>query len=415
MRIGMILDGPNGFPPDVRVEKEAKALVAAGHQVFILCPTGGRPPGAEFLEQLGVTVVRVALLSSKGAYVLNAWRSLTLFDERWLCLIQDFVSNYSIETLHVHDLPLVPVAIQAARRWEIPVIADLHENMPAAERAYRSGYGILRRVHSSIFKNYWLMRYLERRALLKCRFVIVVVPEASERIIAYGIPAERVVVVSNTEDETTFDASLETVDVDVINRYRGKFVISYVGTIGAHRGLETVLRAIPLCADKIRNLKLVIVGADPSSFKKINNLLENYEVKNLVDLYGWAPLKQAQSFIKASDVCLVPHADFEHTNTTIPHKLFQYMICGKPVLVSDCKPLKRVVESASCGRTFKAGDPRSFSLALTEMYENHRSLDAFGQSGKAAALTDYSWRNDARTLVNVFETLGAETRNRKRV
>jgi glycosyltransferase involved in cell wall biosynthesis len=413
MRIGMILDGPNGFPPDIRVEKEAKALVAAGHQVFILCPTGRRPPGAEIHEQFGVTVVRVALLSSKGTYVLNAWRSLTMFDERWLCLIQDFVSSYSIETLHVHDLPLVPVAIEAARRGEIPVIADLHENMPAAERAYRSGYGVIRRLHSSIFKNYWLMRYLERRALLKCRFVIVVVPEASERIIGYGVPPERVVVVSNTEDETTFDSSLERVDFDIINRYKNKFVISYVGTIGAHRGLETVLRAIPRCADKIRNLKLVIVGADPSSFKKINNILANYGIESLVDLYGWVPFKKAQSFIKASDVCLVPHDSFEHTNTTIPHKLFQYMICGRPVLVSDCKPLKRVVESASCGRTFKAGDPHSFSLVLTEMYENRRTLAAFGQSGKDMALTDYSWRHDARALVNVFETLAAEVRNRK--
>ena len=34
MNIGMILEAP--FPPDVRVEKEAKALAGAGHTVTVM-------------------------------------------------------------------------------------------------------------------------------------------------------------------------------------------------------------------------------------------------------------------------------------------------------------------------------------------------------------------------------------------
>ena len=50
-----------------------------------------------------------------------------------------------------------------------------------------------------------------------------------------------------------------------------------------------------------------------------------------------------------------PHEDFEHTQTTVPHKLFQYMMGRKTVLVSDCAPLKRIIGDNEAGYVFKAG------------------------------------------------------------
>jgi glycosyltransferase involved in cell wall biosynthesis len=139
--------------------------------------------------------------------------------------------------------------------------------------------------------------------------------------------------------------------------------------------------------------------------EKIQSIIDEYGIGNWVDLYGWLPFIKVQSFIKASDVCLVPHNDFEHTQTTIPHKLFQYMICSKPVLVSDCKPLKRVVEEADCGMIFKASDHKSFTEVLIDMYKNRNKLDSYGEKGRKAALSTFSWKNDARTLVNLFKSL----------
>ena len=39
-----------------------------------------------------------------------------------------------IEVLHVHDLPLVGVALAVAKKYGIKVVADLHENYPAMLR-----------------------------------------------------------------------------------------------------------------------------------------------------------------------------------------------------------------------------------------------------------------------------------------
>ena len=110
----------------------------------------------------------------------------------------------------------------------------------------------------------------------------------------------------------------------------------------------------------------------------------------------------------ASDVCLVPHNDFEHTQTTIPHKLFQYMICGKPVLVSDCKPLKRIVEKANSGKIFKANDSKHLASVIEEMYHNKESLIEYGKKGQRMALNEFSWKHDAKRLVDVYKLIETE-------
>ena len=86
-----------------------------------------------------------------------------------------------------------------------PVIADLHENMPAALLAYRSEYDFLKKIKYSIKYNYFIWRKLEKKYLRKCFKIITVVPEGNERLSKYGIKPEKINVVSNTENRETFN------------------------------------------------------------------------------------------------------------------------------------------------------------------------------------------------------------------
>jgi glycosyltransferase involved in cell wall biosynthesis len=106
-----------------------------------------------------------------------------------------------------------------------------------------------------------------------------------------------------------------------------------------------------------------------------------------------------------SQICLVPHNDYEHTQTTIPHKLFQYMLCQKAVLVSDCAPLKRVVGETGFGKTFKASDPKDMAEKLIQMRNDGDELNQQGERGYLAAITQYTWAKDAEALVRVYEQL----------
>jgi glycosyltransferase involved in cell wall biosynthesis len=111
------------------------------------------------------------------------------------------------------------------------------------------------------------------------------------------------------------------------------------------------------------------------------------------------------SYVFASQVCLVPHNNFEHTQTTVPHKLFQYMICEKPVLVSDCRPLARIVRETDTGYIFKANDFNDFATKLIYIYNHPKEAQQKGRNGKKVALETYAWRHDANNLLMMYAEL----------
>jgi len=119
----------------------------------------------------------------------------------------------------------------------------------------------------------------------------------------------------------------------------------------------------------------------------------------------WVPFEKVSSYFSISAVCLVPHNDFEHTQTTVPYKLFQSMISGKPVVVSDVRPLKRIVDETGAGLVFNAGDPSSLAAVLVELYQKPELADRLGRNGYSAAQGLYSWRHDAERLIRLYDEM----------
>lgn len=405
MKIVMVLETVRGYPPDIRVEKEARALDDAGISVVVMCNhVAGQPLEEPYLSRskiVRVPVRRPPLLRR----CLDAW---TMRRSEWRLPVEKVVADEKPDAVHVHDLPLLPVVLSAIEPTGIPVVADFHENMPAAMRSYRSNDRWPMRLMRACLHNYRLMRFHEARAVRRCAAVVVVVPEASERIRSYGVDSDKIVLVSNTEDETTFPSDLTNADPAILDQYQGRWVASYIGGIGPHRGVDTAMRAVKPTVDKVPEFLLLIVGAKAEQQAQLAKTAKELGIEEHVSILGWQPASAVNSYVMASDACLVPHNDSEHTQTTIPHKLFQYMICGKPVIVSDCKPLARVVRECEAGLVFTAGDSASLSDRLVELRNGADDAVRYGQSGRASALGKFAWRHDARRLVELYQGLGAE-------
>ena len=87
------------------------------------------------------------------------------------------------------------------------------------------------------------------------------------------------------------------------------------------------------------------------------------------------------SYMAFADVNLIPHNRNGHTDNTIPHKLYQGMMVGKPVLVSDAPPLKRVVEKLNSGLVFEGGNSKDFANKVEALYLNKVLYDQLGKNG----------------------------------
>lgn len=412
MKIGMVLSNPGGLRTDIRVIKEARALCAAGYDVGILCDKLDSDEPDLRIYTGGARPFQATFSTRDSSQPLPNWVTWAfgepLRKREWSCPIRVFVEKFQPQVLHCHDLDMVCTTLTIAQCYGLPLVADLHENMPALRLASVSWRGFAKRMMFRLTLNYRRLRAIEKSVLLRCKKIIVVVPEAAHRITqAYSIPAERVVVVSNTEDETTFEDGIH--GTAILEHYKAYWVAAYTGGAGPHRGIDTAIRAAAIAGPHIPDFRLVVVGVREKSRRALLTIAEHANATEFVELVDWVPTNMVSSYVGASKVCLVPHNDFEHTQTTVPHKLFQYMIMGKPVVVSSCAPLKRIVEDTQAGRVFPTNEAAALAQCLIDLYRGGNGyLDKLGENGRRAALGPYAWRHDATRLVAMYKRLETE-------
>lgn len=395
VRVGMVLAGVD-FPPDIRVEKEARALRDAGHEVVVLCSRLGDRPADDEWE--GTRVRRYSEPSAPLKALTSLERSLLGRDHRWRRIVSREIDELALDALHVHDLPVLLSALAAARAAGIPCVADLHENFPAAIAQLRLHQPFPRNLLSLVDSSARWERH-ELAAVRLATATIVVVEEAADRLAARGVSRERLIVVGNTEDVESF-AALRGEPVSP----PGRFVVLYAGAFGGrHRGLDTLVEAMPDVLAAEPEAVLVLVGDGPER-KSLERRADELGLDGHVRFDGWQPFERIPSYIEAADVCVVPHRSTPHTETTMPHKLFQYMLVGRPVVVSDCAPLRRVVDDAEAGEIFHAGDPHDLARAIVRLLDPHERARA-GAAGRAAAVDRHNWQRSSRDLVELYARL----------
>ncbi|MFC4358470.1 glycosyltransferase family 4 protein [Halobium salinum] len=421
MHVCMVL--PDPYPPDIRVTKEARALLDAGHEVSLLCR--GQPEAADRETVDGIDVVRLGESAprDRAARLGSAACNLaTGAHPRWALAIRRLVRERDADVVHVHDLPLVRTALWALRgsdpALDVPVVADLHENFPEAVRQWRrphfegEGTGDLGVRVDALFNPISRWKRIERAVLPQVDRVLTVCEEAARHYHrdCRVLPA-RTTVVGNTVDLKGFDA-----EADPADEYADadEFLVTYVGGFGPHRGLETAIEGIAAADAEGKSeggpephLLLVGAGADRHR-EQLEALISELGVDDRVTFTGWVDFEDVPRYMAASDACLVPHASTPHTDTTVPHKLFQYMAVGAPVIVSDVPPLKRIVEETESGLVVPADDGEAMGEAISTLASDSEEASRLGENGREAVRTKYNWGADAERLVATYEDLVGE-------
>lgn len=394
MRIGMLLDKP--FPPDPRVANEARSLVGAGHEVHLLCvDPGGRKLARETWS--GVEVHRLSIdprfykKASALALVLPFY--FDFFGRR----LVPWLRRERIEALHVHDLPLASVGLRAVRKRDLPFVIDLHENYPAAVATYD---------YANRFPGKWLIspatwRRYEKRMLPQADRIIVVVEEAAERMSEYEIAPDRIRVVSNTVAVDEFEGFPR--DASIEARFRDRFTLAYLGGFDRHRGLESAVDALALLAREDPEVHLLLVG-EGATRSALESRVRELGLAERVSFEGWQSFQKFPSYVSASAVCLIPHLRSEHTDTTIPHKLFHYMLLARPVVATDCRPLRRILEETGAGLTYPSGDAASLAQRLREL-RDPQTRARLGERGRRAVLERYNWERSSAELIALYAGL----------
>ncbi len=394
MRIGMILDAE--FPPDPRVENEAVSLVNNGHDVFLFCLKYNDEHSSEIIN--GIQVKRYS--SNKLEYKLSALAyTIPLYTLLMKSKIEDFIINNKIESLHIHDIRIAQAVFNANKKHNLPVVLDLHDNMPEVMKLYP---------HLQKFPGKYIIspkkwKIKEEQFILKSDRVISVSPEFLETL-KTRIPASsnKLVLVPNTIRKSFFEDY--KVDKTITNRYKNNFVILYLGDTHLRRGLQTAISAAKKISLDIPNLKLVIVGKNTTD-TILKQQVKDLEIEHLVDFEGWKNVSLFQSYILASDICISPlHRNLQH-DVAYANKIFQYMSLAKPLLVSDAIAQKRLIEKANSGLVHKEKDVADFSAKILTLYKSSELRTDLGKNGERFIKNEFCWEQTSKKLIDLYNNL----------
>lgn len=379
------------FPPDIRLEKEIRSLTQHGYKITIVCNQydKNKNPEFEFCE-----IQRIRAISNN--YKINKILNFPFFlNPRYLASVYKAIVRFKPNYLHAHDLPMVPLALLFGKIFRLPVIFDMHENYPDALKEFDKK-GIL----SFIFKNPEAAKLLEKICIKSVDKIIVVIEESKERLIKLGVPSEKVYVVSNTVDTETFYPNLDS-SPKFFAVIDNRPLVIYTGTVSADRGLITPIKAAEYFDKMNLDVQILIVGEGDRK-KYLIEYVKQHKLDYYVKFMNWPGHDLIPNLIDKADVCMIPQPANNFINTTIPHKLFEYMFMQKPVLAADSIPMKRILNETNAGLCFRSNDPADFVQKLFDILK--KKYD-FGAAGKSAVAAKYNWANDAKVLLNLYKSL----------
>jgi glycosyltransferase involved in cell wall biosynthesis len=191
VKVLMVVHG--SYPQDVRVAREARALLDGGWEVDVLATTEGTQPRDEVVD--GVRVRRVGIEHRRGAGALGVAVEYLAFTLLATVHAARLARSRRYDVVHVHNPPdFLLVAALVPRLAGARVVLDVHDLAPDmfamrfdGRRGARAADGTLRAI--------------ERTALRVADGVVTVHEPYRRELLQRGADPETTIVVMNALDE----------------------------------------------------------------------------------------------------------------------------------------------------------------------------------------------------------------------
>lgn len=394
MNILMILDKP--FPTDLRVENEAVSLIRAGHKVGLLSFADN--PLEEIVDVKGIKVYRRKISRFKRDKMHGLAGMIPWIDRYVANEVDKIFESEQYDAIHFHDLYLFGAARLIRKKHSVFFVGDMHENYVEVLKDYRWANTFPNRLIVSQKK--WERK--EKEWLADMDRVVTVSEGIRERIIDKGVPEEEVILVPNTIQTRLFDEF--PVNQEVINRFKDRFSLVYVGGFVSNRGLEHVIKGMRELREKVPDVSLILVG-DGDIKDELVQLTKETGVEDCVHFEGWQSQEMIKSYLMAGDVGLVPFKRTPQTDNSSSNKLFQYMYFGLPILGTNCNSVKELVQKEECGIIYESENVSQFIGSVLELYNDKEKTARLGENGKNAVIDTYCWDITIMDMLAMYDQL----------
>ncbi|MFI6599728.1 glycosyltransferase family 4 protein [Nonomuraea sp. NPDC050536] len=358
MKVGIVCPYSWDMPGGVKqhIDDLAQALIAQGHDVSVIAPTGDDADLPAYVTGAG----RAIPVPYNGSVARMSFGFISA------ARVRRWVRDGSFDVLHIHE-PLIPslgvLACWAARG---PIVATFHASF-SRSRAIAVAEPLL------------------RSALEKLTGRIAV-SDAARKSLVEQFGGDTVLIPNGVTVARYAEAEpLDDWGPD------GR-TLGFLGRLDEERkGFPILIEAMKLLP---ADVKLLVAGPGEAKIPK--------SLRDRVTLLGMVSEQDKIRAYHSVDVFCAPNTRGESFGIV----LAEAMASGATVLASDIPAFRRVLGEGQAGAMFANGDPESLAreaTALLEAPERRAKLAAEA----LVAVRKYDWSTVARDVVRVYETVTA--------
>jgi colanic acid biosynthesis glycosyl transferase WcaI len=403
------------FPPEMgapaaRAVELSRHWAAAGHEVTVLTgfpnhPTGVVPP--EYRDKFrrlvareqtdGINVVRTWLLPFPNRKVYERMLNYSSFCAS-AATTGLFLSRPDVVIATSPQL-LVGLSGWWLAHWKrVPFVFEVRDLWPESLAAVGMG-DANSLLHRTLAK---IAGFLYRRSDL-----VAVVTSAFEDYLVehWHVPREKISVIENGVETDLFVPLTREAETSLRRELNaeGKFVVSYIGTMGMAHGLETIVAAASQLQDANPEIVFLMVG-EGAEKENIIALARQRGLNNL-RFVDQQPRETIPAYIASSDACLVLLKKTELFKTVIPTKMLEFMSCARPVILGVEGQARTILEEARGGLVIEPENSDALVNAIRSLAANREKARELGRNGREHIVRKFSRDQTAEKYIRVLEHL----------
>jgi glycosyltransferase involved in cell wall biosynthesis len=234
--------------------------------------------------------------------------------------------------------------------------------------------------------------------------VVVVTPAFREHLIKHWqTPAEKISVIENGVETSLFSPQNSDANLRRELGAEGKFVVSYIGTIGMAHGLESIIEAATRMQQANPAVLFLLLG-EGAEKERILTMAKSRRLTNL-RFVGQQPRESIPHYIAASDACLVLLKKADIFKTVIPTKMLEFMSCARPVILGVEGHARKIIEEAQAGICIEPENAADLVQAITRLAADPGLRESLGRNGRQYIQRKFSRRNTAVAYLDMLESL----------